>query len=90
MIVGSMKENSRVGEVDEADITLLLDEKYKNFFIFDQENQKIKFSPDKHPDECLLPYKTKEGDFDTYKYYIDYITSMYDILKETKTNPPSS
>ena len=43
IVVGSMKENTKVGEIDEADVTLLMNRRYdKGFFDFDAKNQEIK------------------------------------------------
>ena len=42
LVVGSMKEGTKVGDIDEADITLVLDnDKFKNHFEFDSNEQRI-------------------------------------------------
>ena len=45
VVVGSIKESSKVGELDEADCLLLLKKKYNEYLFFDENTQDIKESP---------------------------------------------
>ena len=41
IVVGSLKEGTKVGGIDEADITLALSETFQNYLTFDKKNQRI-------------------------------------------------
>ena len=41
IVVGSLKENTKIGRIDETDVTLILGERLKKHLEFDKEQQKI-------------------------------------------------
>ena len=47
VVVGSLKEQAKIGNVDEADILLTLDEKYREYFTYDDNNQKLQITKKK-------------------------------------------
>ena len=69
IIVGSMKENTRVGEIDESDVALLLNEKYKgqNYFKFDDEEQKIVVNVQKKIPQEIQEFVDQTGTFNVTK-----------------------
>ena len=69
IIVGSMKEHTRVGEIDESDVVLLLNEKYKgqNYFKFDDEEQKIVVNGQKIIPKEIQEFVDQTGTFNVTK-----------------------
>ena len=42
IVVGSLKEQTKIGKIDESDVTLVLDPKYQKYLEFDEKNQNIR------------------------------------------------
>ena len=94
IVVGSMKENTKVGEIDEADVTLLMNRRYdKGFFDFDAKNQEIKlyrrykYNPKEIPEELAL-FVGENGVFNTTKYFHIFIQEMHEVLKNKSVSLP--
>ena len=81
-IVGSLKEGSKINELDEADVLLVLEkEPYENLLEFDQENQKVKFVERKpRKDHPLEPFRTPENNFDHKFYFFTFVQIIYNII----------
>ena len=81
-IVGSLKETSKINELDEADVLLALDkEPYENLLEFDQENQKVKFVESKpRKDHPLEPFRTQNNDFDHQLYFFTFFQLIFKII----------
>ena len=89
-IVGSLKEGSKINELDEADVLLVLDrEPYEHLLEFDQENQKVKFV-EKEPrkDHPLEPFRTKDNNFDHQMYFFTFVKLFYKIISNLGSKLP--
>ena len=95
IIVGSLKEGTKIGFVDESDVALLLNKKYdEGYFEFDEKRQVIKLSypyndykRKKVPEE--LAYFISEDDtFDCTKYFQVFIEELKKVIKEESINYP--
>ena len=94
VIVGSLKEQTKIGNVDEADILLTLDEKYRKYFTYDEHHQKLQIwkselrtagpgSKMNIPNE-LETFLFESGwryYFDEKKYFISFMSSFYNIIQ---------
>ena len=78
VLVGSLKESTKIGELDEADC-LLLKKKYEENLYFDEESQRIKFW-NKNTVEDLEPFRTDDNTFDSKKYFFTFLSSIYSVL----------
>ena len=85
-VVGSLKEMTRIFDVDEVDITLSLPRHFASFLIFDADNQSVKFSSNSEPDENTLPYKKENDELDVHKYFSDFLHGLYKIVSEMEVD----
>ena len=88
ILVGSLKENTKISHLDEADCLLVLDSK-KNFEEFDENEQKIKFIEDKPKNKELEPFKMENGHFNSQKYFMTFLTTMYTVLTSVGRQLPA-
>ena len=61
---------------------------HKKYLTFDTETQSIRFVDGGWPDKSILEYKKENGEFDGYKFYIDYLTSVHKIISTLE--PPNA
>ena len=81
IVVGSIKEQTKIGKIDECDVLLVLDKRYKKFFEFDTRNQKVGIKrthsqQDKRMEDLELPeelkmFVTNEEESDKYCGYFN-------------------
>ena len=89
IVVGSLKENTKIGKIDETDITLVLTEKYQLFLVFDQVNQKIKLKQNaRNVPEELLHCIDESGTFDSSLYFFTFLEAFYEALSDSSLNIP--
>ena len=79
-VVGSIKEGTRVFDVDEADIMLSLPYRHEKYLTFDKETQAIRFVGNETPEECILNYKKENGELDSTKLFMDFLSSIHRII----------
>ena len=77
IIVGSMKEKTKVGEIDEADLLLLMNEKYKGYFKFNEKKQRIEKIME--VPEALKPFLNGKI-FDTTKYFQTFVEEIHRVI----------
>ena len=95
IVVGSLKEGTKIGKVDEADITLALSDKFKQHLTFQKKEQRIMIEKyDIEGNKLDLPseleyFLSKEkvaydrrfyGYFDEAKYFHTFLLSFYSIV----------
>ena len=82
IIVGSLKENTKISNLDEADCLLVLDsnKKFEEFLEFNEIEQEIKFIKYKPKNTELEPFRMENGQFNSKKYFMTFLTSMYTVL----------
>ena len=87
IVVGSMKEDTKVGEVDECDMTLIMPQKYKEYFKFDEKEQRIVATKETIPE----PFKefVKDCVMDTTKYLNTFVEEFYKTIKSGKVKLPT-
>ena len=94
--VGSLKEGTKIGRVDEVDITLSLSDEFERNLIFDEKEQRIKIIRTKRemvqrieiPNE-LKSFVTERngvnweycGYFDEKKYFFTFMERFYSIIQ---------
>ena len=72
-----------MGEIDEADLLLLLNKKYdKDLFIFDSKNQRILKIKDVILPEEMRPFVDEEGVFNCTKYYLTFVEEVHRVISE--------
>ena len=94
IMVGSLKEGTKIGFIDEADVALLMNKKYQEpYFEFDEKNQQIKlarkyywkedsrYTRSELPEE-LATFVNEDGVFDCTKYFTTFIEEIHNIIKE--------
>lgn len=92
VIVGSLKENTKINELDEADCVLVLDKtkNFENFLEFKEESQQIVFIENQPKNDDLEPYRMENNNcFNSKKYFMTFLTSMYNILTYCGQQLPS-
>ena len=100
IIVGSLKEGTKIGFVDESDVALLLNKKYdKGYFEFDEKQQVIKLAKKeiwkwseryKRSDlpEELAFFISKDDTFNCTKYFQVFIEELKKVIEEESINYP--
>ena len=103
LLVGSIREHSRIGEVDETDFILLLDKKFQKFIVFDEVKHclKVKKIRDSNGKEIALPLellpfvKPEERENDAYhgyfrstKYFITFMEQFYSAIDSGSLSLP--
>lgn len=86
IVVGSMKEGTKIGNLDEADMTLIGNPIFECIFKFDEENQQIVAKSDTIP-EAILPFMVGNV-FDTTKYMNTFNEQMCKVIKEKRVKVP--
>ena len=85
-VVGSMKEQTRIMNLDEVDITLGLDDKVGKMFKFDEETQTVILDKENMPEEVdaehFAPYIHADNTLDGSKFFKDFVHGVYTILNE--------
>ena len=79
VIVGSLKESTKISHLDEADCLLVLDKKknFEEYLEFDEENQKIQFIENKPKNKDLEPFRMENSCFNSKKYFMSFLTIKY-------------
>ena len=85
IIVGSMKEKTKIGEIDETDLLLLMNKKYRDYFKFDENKQQIE-EIEKVPDELKVFVKNKV--FDTTKYFHKFVKEIHRVISSQSVQLP--
>ena len=84
MVVGSMKENTKIGDVDEIDLVFLLNEIYeKKYFKFDEKLQKIVVNTENLPAE-FSKFIDKDGTFNSKKYFLTFVVGMRKAVEKAE------
>ena len=98
VLVGSIKESSKIGELDEADCLLLLKRKYNEYLFFNEESQEIQFVdtvlPESTDEELrdlkdLEPFRTEENTFDSKAYFMTFLSTIFSVLSVQGEELPS-
>ena len=99
IMVGSLKEGTKIGFIDEADVALIMNKKYqKPYFEFDEKNQQIKLAK-KNPNrddrytrselpEELATFVTDDGIFDCTKYFKVFVEEMHKTIEKKLVKLP--
>ena len=99
ILVGSLKERTKIGFIDEADVALVMNKKYqKPYFEFDEKNQQIKLAKKKYwrddrytrsdlPEE-LATFVSEDGIFDCTMYFKIFIEEIHNIIKKKSLKLP--
>ena len=94
IMVGSLKEGTKIGFIDEADVALIMNKKYqKPYFEFDEKNQQIKLTRrynqngSKLPEE-LATFVTDDGIFDCTKYFKVFVEEMHKTIEKKLVKLP--
>ena len=92
IIVGSLKEGTKIGFIDEADVALLLNKKYdKGYFEFDERRQSVKlswpWSKSQLPKE-LEEFVKDDGIFDCTRYFQIFVEETHKVIKEKSVKLP--
>ena len=87
MVVGSMKENTKLFCLDEIDITLQLGDELSQYLFFSEEDHQVRIRdiPENHP---LGDYKDDNQCLDLRKYSETYFILVHTILTEMEKNWP--
>ena len=82
VVVGSLKENTKISRLDEADCLLVLDKEknFEEYLEFDEESQSIKFITDKPRNDDLEPFRMENCYFNSKKYFMTFLSSMFTVL----------
>ena len=87
IVVGSMKEETKVGAIDETDLLLLMNEEYKDYFKFNENKQRIETKGRKKLPEALKPFVNGKV-FDTTKYFHTFVEEIYRVLTSKSVQLP--
>ena len=94
IVVGSLKEETKVGDIDEADIALIVNSVYdKNYFEFDEKNQQLKLTPfyskkRKYVPDEIAQFIEEDGTFNCTKYFHLFLTQMNDAIQKCSNDLP--
>merc|ERR1719188_203341 len=79
IIVGSLKENTKISHLDEADCLLVLDsdKRFEDLLEFNEMDQEIVFIKDRPRNSELENFRGENNKFDVKKYFMTFLTSMY-------------
>ena len=86
IVVGSMKEDTKVGDIDECDMTLIMPDTYKNLFEFDETKQALVTTTDDIPD--MFKDYVKYGTFDCTLYFETFLKEFHRILTSGQIELP--
>ena len=96
IIVGSVKERTKVGKIDEVDVILSFANKdqdeYKQMFEFDAESHQIKVKGSNPLQNRFKPFITDEEDeqvINATEYFITFLDQFHDIIDGGTLNLPS-
>ena len=103
-IVGSLKESTKIGKIDEADLLLVCDGKLKQYFSFDKKQQRLKINarmgnvPDwikifLSDDELVEPendamYNKTLGYLNEKLYFKTFMKGFYEVIKSGTLDLP--
>ena len=90
VIVGSLKERTKINEVDEADCLLVLDKKYGEYLEFKSESQTINFVEGKEKQKELEPYRTGNNQFDHQLYFMNFMKALYSAIDKFGSQLPKN
>ena len=85
-IIGSIKENSKIGTVDEIDMLLTLDSFEDECFEFDDENQQIN-AIGRVPKE-FREFVDSTGKLDTTKYQNSFVKALNEVITNEEIDVP--
>ena len=87
IVIGSLKENTRLFSLDETDVTLMLGDDVTKHLFFNGDNQKVEIRslPPSHP---LADYMDADNCFDLKKYVERYFTLVHGIMRSMETSWP--
>jgi hypothetical protein len=88
IVVGSLKEQTRMFDLDEMDVSFLASKKVTKGLHYDRINQVINIRPDLPADHPLAPYKDENNNFNAKKYFDQFLTHVYEIIQEMEENWP--
>lgn len=80
-MIGSIREETRVGASDEIDTLVVLDNSLKDNFVFDEKTQKVRVNYQNGKYSALEPYTGPGMIFDGSKFYYDYMKTVFAILQ---------
>ena len=81
-IIGSIVENTRIGEADEMDAFIKLNDKFRSNFEFDEDTQGLILTDQVTNRDILQPYITKENKFDDSKFFDDFVNVTFKIIQQ--------
>ena len=98
VVVGSLKEQTKIGKVDEADLLLTLDEKFEKYFCYDKSKQRLQIWKTNMPSELeqfVLEDNLDSWDkalntcnFDEEKYFFSFMRSFYEVIRSGNLKLP--
>ena len=93
LVVGSMKEGTKVGAIDEADMMLIGNSRLKEYFWFDDDNQEIKatwkYNVREDEEECSdLDEFIEDGKLSITKYFNTFLEGMQKGIDSGKADLP--
>ena len=86
IVVGSMKEDTKVGDVNECDMTLIMPKKFENIFKFDDEKQAIALTTMETP--AALKEFVENGIFNSTKYYQTFVEEFCNVISNGELRLP--
>ena len=90
VVVGSLKEHSKINCVDEADCLLVLDKKYGEYLEFKPESQTINFVEGKEKQKDLEPYRKSNNEFDHQLYFMNFMEALFAVIVEYGNQLPEN
>ena len=80
-----MKENTKIGDVDEIDLVFLLNEIYnKKYFKFDEKLQKIVVASEDNLPTEFSKFVDEDGTFNSKKYFLTFVVGMYKAVQKAE------
>ena len=91
-VIGSIKEGSKIGSIDEVDMMITLDPKYEKdenkCFQFDDKNQNIEIEKIKKMPIEFQDFVEENGSFDNKKYFRTFIEAMDNVIYSGRVRQP--
>ena len=94
IIVGSLKEGTKIGFIDEVDVALIMNQKYdKEYFVFDEKKQKVKINAPKYQHRSELPnelaqFVLEDGTFDCTTYFRVFVEEIKKVIEDKSVEFP--